>query len=151
VATCSSDAVRSVVLKRKVWERTKNYPFVVRACQYARSSLLFIHLCDVRNCTQEICVKRHIFKSGYYKKKSVESVTLLRMGTRPFRFLPGPDLPIGCVNLSLGPQDPREPPANCGTHRVSCRFMIALVNFRQNFVFIIHEIEFCSPNQISCW
>jgi len=33
----------------------------------------------------------------------------------------GPDLPIGCVGLSLGPQDPRGPPANCGTHRVNWR------------------------------
>jgi len=26
------------------------------------------------------------------------------------------DLPIGYIDLSLGPQDPREPPTNCGTH-----------------------------------
>jgi len=31
---------------------------------------------------------------------------------------------IGYVGLSLGPQDPRGPPANCGTHRVSCRYCI---------------------------
>jgi len=30
---------------------------------------------------------------------------------------PGLDLPKGYVGLSLGPQSPREPPANCGTHR----------------------------------
>jgi len=28
----------------------------------------------------------------------------------------GPDLPIGYIDLSLGPQDPRGPPINCGTH-----------------------------------
>ena len=32
---------------------------------------------------------------------------------------PGPDLPIGYAGLSLGTQDPRGPPANCGTHRVN--------------------------------
>jgi len=32
-----------------------------------------------------------------------------------------PDLPIG---LSLGPQDPRGHPTNCGTHRVNGRYMI---------------------------
>jgi len=31
---------------------------------------------------------------------------------------PGPNLPIGYIGFSLGPQDPRGPPANCGTHRV---------------------------------
>jgi len=31
----------------------------------------------------------------------------------------GPDLPIGYIGLSLGPQDPRWPPTNCGTHRVN--------------------------------
>jgi len=34
---------------------------------------------------------------------------------------PVPDLPIG---LSLGPQDPRGPPTNYGTHRVNGRYMI---------------------------
>ena len=33
----------------------------------------------------------------------------------------GSDLPIG---YSLGPQDPRGPPKNCGTHRVNGRYMI---------------------------
>jgi len=28
----------------------------------------------------------------------------------------GPDLPKGYVGLSLGPQDPKGSPANCGTH-----------------------------------
>jgi len=28
----------------------------------------------------------------------------------------GPDLPIGYMSLSLGLQDPRGPPTNCGTH-----------------------------------
>jgi len=35
-----------------------------------------------------------------------------------------PDLPIGYIGLSLGPQDPRWPPTNCGTHRVNGRCMI---------------------------
>jgi len=30
---------------------------------------------------------------------------------------PGPDLPIGYIGLSLGRQDPRGPPINCGTHQ----------------------------------
>jgi len=34
----------------------------------------------------------------------------------------GPDLPIGYIGLSLGPQDPRGPPTNCGTHRVNGRY-----------------------------
>jgi len=33
----------------------------------------------------------------------------------------GPDLPTGYIGLSLGPQDPRGPPTNCGTHRVTGR------------------------------
>jgi len=33
----------------------------------------------------------------------------------------GSYLPIG---YSLGPQDPRWPPKNCGTHRVNGRYMI---------------------------
>jgi len=37
---------------------------------------------------------------------------------------PGPDSPIGCIGLSLGPQDPRGPPTNCGTLRVNGRYMI---------------------------
>jgi len=28
----------------------------------------------------------------------------------------GPDFPIGFKDLSLGYQDPRGPPTNCGTH-----------------------------------
>jgi len=36
----------------------------------------------------------------------------------------GPDLPIGYIGLSLGPQDPRGPPTNCDTHRVNVRCMI---------------------------
>jgi len=33
----------------------------------------------------------------------------------------GPNLPIGCVGLSLGPQDSMGPPTNCGTgtHRIN--------------------------------
>jgi len=34
-----------------------------------------------------------------------------------------PDLPIGYIGLSLGPQDPRGPQPNCGTHRVNGRHM----------------------------
>jgi len=36
----------------------------------------------------------------------------------------GPDLPIDYIGLSLGPQDPKGPPTNCGTHSVNCRYMI---------------------------
>jgi len=38
-----------------------------------------------------------------------------------FELEAGPDLPMGYVGLSLGPQDPRSPPANCDTYLVSCR------------------------------
>ena len=38
-----------------------------------------------------------------------------------------PDLAIGHVSLSLGPQDPRGPPANCGRHGVNCRYCISVV------------------------
>jgi len=41
---------------------------------------------------------------------------------------------LGYVGLCLGPQDPRRPSANCGTHGVNRRFMNTLVNFRQNFM-----------------
>jgi len=54
---------------------------------------------------------------------------------------PGPDLPIGYISLSLGSQDPRGPPANCGNHSVNCRYMIISINNRQSFyVLIIHKI-----------
>ena len=32
--------------------------------------------------------------------------------------------PWGYVGVNLGPQDRRGPPANCGTHRVNCRYCI---------------------------
>jgi len=31
---------------------------------------------------------------------------------------------MGYIGLSLGPQDPRGAPTNCGTHRVNGRYMI---------------------------
>jgi len=37
------------------------------------------------------------------------------------------DLSIGLVGLSLGPQDPRGPPANCGTYRVKNKKIKVLV------------------------
>jgi len=46
----------------------------------------------------------------------------------------GSDLPIGYIGLSLGPQDTRGPPANCGTHRVNWRYMISSTIIRQNFM-----------------
>jgi len=49
-------------------------------------------------------------------------------------FHTGPDLPIRCIGLSLGPQDPRGRPANCGTHRVNYRHMISSTIIRQNFM-----------------
>jgi len=54
----------------------------------------------------------------------------------PYDFRSGPDLPIRHIGLSLGlgPQDPRGPPANCGTHRVNCRYVISSTIIRQNFM-----------------
>jgi len=52
----------------------------------------------------------------------------------------GPDLPTGYVGLSIGPQDPRGPPANCGTHRVNWRYMISWINIRHQFMSYIQEI-----------
>ena len=49
-----------------------------------------------------------------------------------------PDLPIGYVGLSLGPQDPRLPPGNCNTHSVNGRCMISSTNNHQNFFLIIN-------------
>ena len=54
---------------------------------------------------------------------------------------------IGYIGLSLGTQDPRGPPANCGTSRVDCGYMISSVNIRQNFILFM----FPSTNQILCW
>jgi len=64
-----------------------------------------------------------------------------------------PDLPIGYVGLSLGPQDPRGPPTNCGTRRGDFRYMISSTNIRQNlfYVLIFLEIHFYSPNQLPWW
>jgi len=36
-----------------------------------------------------------------------------------------PDLSIGYIGWSPGPQDPTGPPANYGTHRVNCRYKIS--------------------------
>ena len=47
------------------------------------------------------------------------------------KFRGGPHLPL--PRHCLGPQDPRGPPANCGTHRVNSRYMIRSINIRQNF------------------
>ena len=54
----------------------------------------------------------------------------------PYDFRSGPDLPIRHIGLSLGlgPQDPRGPPANCGTHSVNCRYVISSTIIRQNFI-----------------
>jgi len=41
----------------------------------------------------------------------------------------GPNLPIGYVGISLGPQDPRELPENCGTHKVNCLYTGAQPGF----------------------
>ena len=67
--------------------------------------------------------------------------------------LSGPDLPIGYVGLSLGPQDPRGPPTNCGTRRGDFRYMISSINVRQIlfYVSIFHEIHFNSPHQLPWW
>ena len=46
---------------------------------------------------------------------------------------PRPNLPIGYIGLSFGPQDPRGLPAT-GTHRVNCRYMTSLTIIRQNFM-----------------
>jgi len=46
----------------------------------------------------------------------------------------GPDLTMGNVGLSLGPQDPWGPPTNYGTHTVNWRYMIRSINIRQNFM-----------------
>jgi len=32
---------------------------------------------------------------------------------------------MGYIGLSLGPQDPRWPPKNCGTHGVNGRYLIS--------------------------
>jgi len=55
---------------------------------------------------------------------------------RKFKYIQhaGLDLPIGCVGLSLGPQDPRGPPANCDAHGVNCRSIISSTNIRQKFM-----------------
>jgi len=45
----------------------------------------------------------------------------LTQGMQRVREDSGSDLPIG---YSLGPQDPRGPPKNCGTRRVNGRYMI---------------------------
>jgi len=45
-----------------------------------------------------------------------------------------PDLPIGYMGLSLGPQDPWGHPANCGMHRVNCRYMISSTIICHNFM-----------------
>jgi len=45
----------------------------------------------------------------------------------------GQGLPIGYVGLSLGLQDPRGIPANCGTHKVNCQYMMSSISTHQHF------------------
>ena len=52
----------------------------------------------------------------------------------------GPDLPIGYVGLSLGPQDPRGPPTNCGTHSQFPVYDQFDKYSSTIYVLIIHEI-----------
>jgi len=85
--------------------------------------------------------KTYVFHSSlsrnlyYCSYKRSEIRTILRSGIQA-----GPDLPIGYIGLSLGPQDPRGPPANCGTHRVNCRKDQFDKYSSKFYVLIIHEI-----------
>jgi len=63
----------------------------------------------------------------------------------------GPDFPTGYASLSLGPQDPRGPPANCGMHRVNCRYCLLINSIHKhsstnNSLIFIHLIRFCVDN-----
>jgi len=49
--------------------------------------------------------------------------------------VPGPDLPIGYISLSLGPQDPWGLPANCGTHGANCWYTISSISIPENLWF----------------
>jgi len=64
----------------------------------------------------------------------MSSVASCEFGSTSGRVGAGPDLPIGYIGLSLGPQDPRGAPANCGTHKVNCRYMVSSINIRQKFM-----------------
>jgi len=57
--------------------------------------------------------------SEYNRKQSTCSSTGELLADKVVRAVP--DLPI---RLSLGPQDPRGSPTNCGTHRVNGRYMV---------------------------
>jgi len=41
---------------------------------------------------------------------------------------------LGYIGLSLGSQDRKGPPTNCGTHRVNARDMIIYIKLRQIFM-----------------
>jgi len=56
-------------LERSVGTNPKSQKFsIITQLCYVRDILSFIHLCDAWSCTQEIWVKAHMFKSGFYEK-----------------------------------------------------------------------------------
>jgi len=72
---------------KKVWERTQKLT-IISSCTsmlrcYARDGWSFAHLCNIWGCTQEILVKIHIFKLGYYKKKCGYAVPMSSHATTP--------------------------------------------------------------------
>jgi len=78
-----------------------------------------------------ISLNKHETWSSFILNSCKQILGLKRVATL---WWAGPDLAIGNIGLSIGPQDPRGPPANCGTHRVNCRYMISSTTIRQNFM-----------------
>jgi len=60
---------------------------------------------------------------------------------------PGPDLLIGYIGLSLGPQDLQGPPTNCGSHRVNFRYLIISINAQKTLAAFADSYRLLRVNQ----
>ena len=84
---------------------TKNpvihFPEIDKACVY---------IFGIPGILENLLESRNLFFSATAATKNKNQIAKISI------LAPGPDLPIGYVGLSLGPQDPRGPPTNFGTH-----------------------------------
>ena len=118
------------LLKRLFKNKTWTEPFKpTHKGRISISCLIPFHMFGHLDCW---CEEKNISPTNPGDKK----VVTLFHTSRSRRAEPSasPNLPTSYVGLSLGPQDPRRPPASYGTHGVNCRYMISTIYIRQQFV-----------------